>query len=81
MIDLLIFALTDDGDLKRSVRRKLLSPVLKVAGAAVGNKYFAVDICESAKDNRGEIENYFQRINRVGEINRLGSTFNSDNKI
>lgn len=52
VLDLIIFALVDDGDYKRSVRRKLLSPVLKIVGAAVGNKYFAVDICESAKDNK-----------------------------
>ena len=44
-MDLLIFSLVDDGDYNRSVRRKLLSPILKVAGAAVGNKYFAVDVC------------------------------------
>ena len=34
--DMLILLLTGDGDGKRSVRRKLLSPILKVAGIAVG---------------------------------------------
>jgi hypothetical protein len=52
IIDLLIFALVDDGDYKRSVRRKLLNPTLKHVGAAVGSKFFAVDVCESCEDNR-----------------------------
>lgn len=66
MIDLLIFALADDGDVQRLVRRKLLSPVLKVIGAAVGNKYFAIDICETAKDNKEEVDYYLQRANKTG---------------
>ncbi len=50
--NMLILLLVGDGDKKRSARRKLLSPVLKMAGAAVGETYFVVNIGESAKDNK-----------------------------
>jgi len=50
--NMLILLLVGDGDKKRSARRKLLSPVLKIVGAAVGESYFVVNIGDSAKDNR-----------------------------
>jgi hypothetical protein len=42
--NMLILLLVGDGDKKRTARRKLLSPVLKMVGAAVGESYFVVNI-------------------------------------
>lgn len=53
---MLILLLVGDGDKKRSARRKLLSPVLKISGAAVGSTFFVVNIGESARDNKEAIE-------------------------
>lgn len=50
--NMLILLLVGDGDRKRSARRKLLSPVLKVVGAAVGETYFVINVGESVRDNK-----------------------------
>lgn len=52
VVDMLIFALVDDGDSKRSVRKKLLSPVMKYIGAAVGKKFYAVNVAQHSEDNK-----------------------------
>lgn len=44
---MLIFALVDDGDFKRSVRKKLLNPSMKFIGVAVGKKFFAINIAQN----------------------------------
>ncbi len=43
-VNMLVHLLVGDGDKKRSARRKLLSPVLKVIGVSVGENYFVVNI-------------------------------------
>lgn len=55
-INMLILLLVGDGDKKRSARRKLLSPVLKIIGASVGESYFVINVGESARDNKEAIE-------------------------
>ena len=54
--NMLILLLVGDGDKKRSARRKLLSPVLKVVGAAVGESFFVINIGENARDNKEAID-------------------------
>lgn len=53
---MIILLLVGDGDKKRTARRKLLSPVVKVIGAAVGESYFVVDVGENARDNKEAID-------------------------
>ena len=55
---MLILLLVGDGDKKRSARRKLMGPILKVAGIAIGNSYFVINIGENCRDNKTEVENY-----------------------
>lgn len=53
---MLILLLVGDGDKKRSARRKLLSPVLKVIGAAVGETYFVINVGEGVRENKEAVE-------------------------
>lgn len=53
---MIILLLVGDGDKKRTARRKLLSPVLKVVGGAVGEDYFVVNVGEAVRDNKEAIE-------------------------
>jgi hypothetical protein len=53
---MIILLLVGDGDKKRTARRKLLSPVLKVVGGAVGEDYFVVNVGEGVRDNKEAIE-------------------------
>lgn len=46
---MLILLLVGDGDRKRSARRKVLSPILKVAGMAVGENFFVINIGDKCR--------------------------------
>ena len=49
---MLMRLLVGDGDRKRTGRRKLLSPVCKAIGCAIGKNVMIVNVGESAKDNK-----------------------------
>lgn len=63
---MLILALVDDGDSKRSVRKKLLSPIMKFIGASVGKKFFAINIAQYCDDNKNEINTFLAVHNKDG---------------
>lgn len=57
---MLLLLLVGDGDRKRGARRKVLGPVLKVAGMAVGERFFVINIGEKCKENKEEIEGFLR---------------------
>lgn len=58
--------MVDDGDKTRSIRRKLLNPQMKYIGAAVGQKFFGINVAEKCEDNRKEINLFLEYSNKDG---------------
>lgn len=54
--------LVGDGDRKRTGRRKLLSPICKAIGCAIGGHMMVVNVGETAKDNREAVEDYMANL-------------------
>lgn len=59
---MLMRLLVGDGDRKRTARRKMLSPICKAIGCAISKDMLVVNVGESAKDNPGAVEQYFESI-------------------
>lgn len=53
---ILMRLLVGDGDRKRTARKKLLSPICKAVGCAIGKNVLIINVGETAKDNREMVE-------------------------
>jgi hypothetical protein len=60
---MLMRLLVGDGDRKRMARRKLLSPISKVIGCAIGRDLLVVNVGESGRDNQEAVEEYMEHLN------------------
>lgn len=59
---LLMKLLVGDGDRKRAGRRKMLSPICRAIGCAIGKNIIIVNVGETARDNKEMVEEYMEFI-------------------